>query len=196
MTDILLWLYLLLPIVFSGTFNMIFVKSSFLNNLKTPMDRNYCCSDGKRLFGANKTWKGFLGMIILTAISLWFFEQLAKNVDWAMTASIIDYRSFTFPFNGFFWGALWGLAYVLAELPNSYIKRRIDIDPGKNVTGFKGFIFTIADQADSIIGSVICIALFHPLTMKDAMGILITGTLLHLVVNMALFSVGLKKQWR
>jgi len=42
---------------------MIFCKSSLLEAAYRPMDAGLILKDGKRLFGANKTWKGFFGMI-------------------------------------------------------------------------------------------------------------------------------------
>jgi hypothetical protein len=44
------------------------------------------------------------------------------------------------PYEGLY-GASLGLVYILAELPNSFIKRRLDIAPGKNATGIKGIIW-------------------------------------------------------
>jgi CDP-diglyceride synthetase len=167
-----------------------------LNNLKQPIDRGYLCNDGKRLFGDNKTWKGFIGMIIFTALWMWLCEYLAKSFQWANDLSPINYQSFKFPCNGLLYGAIWGFAYVLAELPNSYVKRRIGINSGQNATGIIGSLFTVVDQADSVIGCVLVVPIFYSISLIDSIVTIALGSVLHLLINMMLFVVGLKQQAR
>ena len=47
----------LLPVILAGIMNMVWCKTSLLKALKKPMDMGKCLSDGKRIFGDNKTWK-------------------------------------------------------------------------------------------------------------------------------------------
>ena len=49
----------LLSSIFAGIVNSIFCKSNILDFLKIPMDFNKRLYDNKRIFGDNKTWKGF-----------------------------------------------------------------------------------------------------------------------------------------
>ena len=63
-------LFLIAILVCAGAANMAFVKAPLLVGLSRPMDGGVVLRDGKRLFGDNKTWKGFFGMIALTAICL------------------------------------------------------------------------------------------------------------------------------
>lgn len=194
MSNLSHYLFLLLPLIIGGVANMIWVKSSVFNGLKTPMDAGLCLSDGKRLWGDNKTWKGFIGMIVLTALAMSGVQAMVIALDGAHALSMIPFRSWSFPFSGLLFGGLWGLAYVLSELPNSYIKRRIDIDPGTNSRGLKGALFLIVDQADSIVGCALLLPLFFAATWGDAIAFIVTGTVVHLVINVLLFFVGLKKQ--
>ncbi|PCI47799.1 MAG: CDP-diglyceride synthetase [Moraxellaceae bacterium] len=187
-------IYLVLPVIIGGVLNMVFVKASFLDNLKTPMDHGRLLKDGKRLFGENKTWKGFWGMIVLTSLSMLLLQAMAMVFDWANELSLFPFRSWSFPVDGLLYGAVWGFAYVLAELPNSYIKRRIDIAPGTNSSGFKGKVFILVDQADSVIGCVLFMPLFFTPTLIDAIAVLFLATALHLMINFLLYLVGLKSQ--
>jgi CDP-diglyceride synthetase len=68
----------ILPVILAGIANMIFVKTKYLNSLKIPMDRGYVLRD-KRLFGDNKTWKGFIGMSVLTCIFTPIFALMYLN---------------------------------------------------------------------------------------------------------------------
>ena len=144
-------LLLIAILVCAGATNMIFVKAPIMSGWSRPMDGGAVLRDGKRLLGDNKTWKGFLGMIAITSICLAAAGWLATNFPGVQRLSLIPFEDLKFPFNAWFFGALWGLAYVLAELPNSYLKRRIDIAPGQNARGTKGFFFLVLDQADSVL---------------------------------------------
>ncbi len=186
--------YLMLPVILAGIFNMVLVKMPILDTLKTPMDRGLVLPDGKRLWGDNKTWKGFLGMIVLTSFWMIIFDMIYHQSSWAKEVSLIPYSEFHFPFSAWFYGALWGLGYVLFELPNSYIKRRIDIHPGKQGSGLIGKLFTVIDQSDSVVGCVLFMLVFYVPSLIDAIMIIVLATAFHYVINILLFYVGLKKQ--
>ena len=187
-------LYLIAPIVLAGVFNMIFVKLPILNNLKIPIDNGKVLKDGRRLFGDNKTWKGFWGMIVFT--SFWFIvsEFLVKNFLCVKELSLIPFDSFNFPFSAWLFGAIWGFAYVFAELPNSYAKRRLNIEPGKKGSGFLGYLFYFIDQGDSVIGCLIALPIFYKASFADAFAIFIIGSAVHLLTNLVLYKAKLKRE--
>ena len=187
-------LYTILPVIIAGILNMIWVKTSLLSTLAKPMDSGHKLADRRRLFGDNKTWKGFWGMVFFTAISTCTFHTLSLVFGQLQSLSIIPYSEFIWPWESLFFGAIWGLAYVVFELPNSYIKRRLDIRPGENASGLKGAIFILVDQADSVIGCVLVMPLFCEINLQEAMTIIMVATLLHLFINFLLYLVGLKKQ--
>jgi CDP-diglyceride synthetase len=187
--DLLRYLIDLLPIIPGGVLNMAFVKSKFLQSWAQPLDGGLVLSDGKRLFGANKTWKGVIGMIVFTAIC-----TIVLNIYPTQYAAFRSGRSLhDIPYEGLY-GATLGLAYVLAELPNSFIKRRLDIAPGKNATGIKGILFTIIDQADSIIGGAIVISLYTPMSTYHFWQLVLVASAIHYAVNVLLYFVRLKSQ--
>jgi CDP-diglyceride synthetase len=186
--------FLIAVLVCAGATNMAFVKAPLLSGLSRPMDGGVVLGDGKRLFGDNKTWKGFFGMIAVTAIWLAFAGWLAANFPYIRSLSLVPFEELEFPFNIWFFGALWGLAYVLAELPNSFLKRRIDIPPGENARGMKGLFFLVLDQADSVIACVLVLFLFSSITWLDAIMLVILGSLAHYLTNLGLYLVHLKRQ--
>jgi len=163
--------FLILPAILGGILNMIFVRLPVLNSLRTPIDRGKTLKGGKRIFGDNKTWKGFFGMIALTTLSAWLFWHN------------------TFQYS-YLCGAWLGSAYALSELPNSFIKRRLDIQPGKNGS----VVQTFFDQADSVIGYILFMPLIYPLTWAEAAGILVIATATHYVFNVLLFFLKLRGQ--
>ena len=187
-------LFLIAILVCAGSTNMVFVKSPLLRELSRPMDGGVVLRDGKRLLGDNKTWKGFFGMIVITAWWLAAAGWLAMNFPGFQQLSLVAFEDLKFPFDVWFFGALWGLAYVVAELPNSFVKRRMDIPPGKNARGMKGFIFLVMDQADSVIGCVLVLPLFGRITWLDAIVLVGLGSAAHYLTNLGLFAAGLKRQ--
>ena len=163
--------FLILPAILGGVLNMVFVKLPILKSWQIPMDGGKTLKDGERIFGDNKTWKGFFGMILLTALSAWIVWNDAFSYS-------------------FLCGAWLGFAYALFELPNSFIKRRLNIQPGKN----GGIIQTFFDQADSVIGYVLFMPLIYPLTWQEVLGIFVIATATHYIFNILLFFVKLRGQ--
>jgi CDP-archaeol synthase len=50
-------------------------------------------------------------------------------------------------------GALMGLGAMLGELPNSFVKRRVGIAPGKATSGAWSVLFYVWDQVDLVFGA-------------------------------------------
>jgi CDP-diglyceride synthetase len=182
----------LLPVILAGILNMVWVKSPFINSLKKPMDNGKILRDGKRLFGDNKTWKGFVGMIVLTIISAVIWGLACELMS--LTRHNYLYRNYdnTLIYNliiGFFLG----LAYAVFELPNSFLKRRIDITPGKAIGGAKGVFFIFLDQADSIFGCVLVLSFVYEMSFIFYLLYVCVGAITHIVLNMLLYFLRLRK---
>ena len=176
--------FMIAILVCAGASNMAFVKAPLGNALLRPIDAGILYRDGKRLFGANKTWKGFIGMIVMTALWLVAASYLAAIFPGIRNLTLISFEELNFPFSAWFFGALWGLAYVLGELPNSFLKRRVDILPGENADGIKGFLFRVLDQADSVIACVLVLPLFARVTWPDAIMLIVLGSFAHYLTNL------------
>ena len=141
-----------------------------------------------------KTWKGFVGMIIFGALF---------TVLWGYICSLNTYLSehnyFYVNFeNTFFYnlitGAATGFAYALFELPNSFIKRRLDIVPGKpSEDKLKRAFFIFIDQADSIFGCVLVICFVCPLPVWYYFLYVAVGAVTHIIFNMLLYFCHLRK---
>ena len=193
MKEILRLYITLMPVILAGIFNMIFVKSRVLEKTYIPMDQNRTWRDGKPLFGPNKTWKGFFGMVVLTALSqVAWGALLAQLPAWQTLHLVYTYQPNTPLFN-LLLGALLGLSYVLFELPNSFIKRRLDIPAGKPANNHWRTAFILIDQIDSLFGCALVLALFSPVSLSQFLLLLAIGTLTHLGVNRLLYLAKLRK---
>ena len=182
----------LLSPVFAGIINSIFCKLDILNFLKVPIDFNKNFIDKKRVFGDNKTWKGLFGYILFNIICailfgwIWKITKLENfNFFYINHENIVIYNTFI--------GFLIGLFYALFELPNSFIKRRLDIKPGKTTNGIKKIFFIILDQADSVFGVALIVWLFYPIGIWIYLLYVVLGTITHLLINIMLYLLHLRK---
>lgn len=173
---------------------MIYVKLPPVRRRNAPMDGYRTANDGKRILGDHKTWQGFIGMIFFTGLWMVVLVWICSHLDWGRDMAIVDYSQWRFPMEAIVYGCLLGFGYVLFELPNSYIKRRLNIAPGKNASGWKGRIFLFVDQADSVLGCMVFMMLFYRPSVREAMLLFAIGVGIHYVINILLFLVGLKDQ--
>lgn len=145
-------LFLTVPIVVGGVLHMVVVAKDLLGFLAIPVQ--------KRLFGPNKTWRGIIVMPIVTIAGVWlarFLEPTGSN--WLLATfkntSVVEI------------GVFLGFSYTLFELPNSFIKRRLNIAPGELPKRFR-FCFILLDQVDSAFGFALVYFLLldvHPLIL-------------------------------
>lgn len=183
----------LAPTIIAGILNMCWCKTDLCNWLSRPMDRNRILKDGKRMFGENKTWKGFFGMIILSAICTVIWGALCGKSGYLVRHNYL-YQNYdnTLIYNIVI-GLSLGIAYALAELPNSFMKRRIEISPGKSLDGPKGIWFIFFDQADSVFGCVLVLCFVFRMTIPFYLFYVLLGALTHLLVNAFLYFAKLRK---
>lgn len=193
MENTILKMYITLsaPII-AGCLNMIWCKSNILKKYNTPMDCNKNFIDGKRIFGDNKTWKGFLGYIILNVLcsillgEIWKINNLNEmNYFYSQLPNTIC--------SNLVIGILLGLGYSIFELPNSFLKRRLNIEPGETASGIKKIFFIFLDQADSVIGCCTVLSLFYQMTFGFYIMYILLGAFTHIVFNMVLYFLGLRK---
>src|SRR4029079_14384826 len=89
-------LVLSLPLVISGDLHMMVVRFDWLQVLKIPIQA--------KLLGPNKTWRGVIVMALTTALGAWLTSLVWPDAFGSWNPLVL--------------GALLGLAYAVAELPN------------------------------------------------------------------------------
>ena len=179
----------MLPVILGGVFNMLFVKIKALNFLRIPVDGGKSLKR-KRIFGNSKTVLGFIGMILGTVLAaiLWGLKQTGLehyNLIYKNYPNMVYFNLLS--------GALFGFAYMLFELPNSFIKRRFDIDAttrGRFPTNIATFVY---DQIDSMIGVMLVLAIFAELSFMQYILAVLLGGITHVAVNMILILFKVRK---
>ena len=174
---LLLALYLQIPVVIGGVLHMVVVKRNYLSALVIPIHQG--------LFGANKTWRGIFVVPLLTA----FGGLCMMPLEWLLTQVIGT--SLLSQWNLALLGFIAGVGYVLAELPNSFFKRRIGVEAGV-VPEDKKYWFIALDQLDSAFGVAIAYWLMLGISFETAWVYVISFPITALLVKQWLFNNNLK----
>jgi len=97
-------------------------------------------------FGANKRWRGLISLpltcVVSTLLLQWLEVPLFSNSGLPIQLSDFNYLEY---------GLLVGFVFNLSELPNSFVKRRLQIPPGNE----NSKIFYVIDHMDSTYGVLI-----------------------------------------
>ena len=160
-----------IPIVFAGVSHMWIVSNNKFSFLNIPVNTYR--------YGQNKTLRGFVVMPMAAAMGslLWLcFDDLELT-------SLHYYPLI---------GAVMGIAYMVAELPNSYMKRRLGVAAGQLPRKGRGW-FLVLDQLDSGIGVGLLLWLAGFCNLIQALVFVVTFPITALVVKSLLYTAGLKK---
>jgi CDP-2,3-bis-(O-geranylgeranyl)-sn-glycerol synthase len=146
----------------------------------TPIDFGRNFSDGHRIFGAGKTFRGL------------FFGVLAGIITGMLLIWLSGIFDLTFlPQHTLISVSLLALGALLGDLGKSFIKRRMGIVRGEK--------WPIADQLDLVAGALVLLVLFDPgwllayLTPSILIIILILTIVLHRAVNFIGYIIGVKE---
>jgi len=139
----------------------------------TKMDFGRNFIDGKRIFGDNKTFRGF------------FF-------GWAVGFLVGIIEGFVFGFENFpvLFSVLIPLGALLGDLTGAFIKRRLSIQPGG--------LLPVVDQIDFVVGAVVfalplALTGLFALTWQVAVTVLLITPPIHLLTNFGAYKLKLKK---
>jgi len=181
MKEFLTLAYLFFPLLVGLALHGFCIKYDILAFLCRPIDRGRKFR-GKRIFGDNKTYRGVVVVSLGTVIGFGLQSLLLHRIASVRSVELFDYTFFKSVTLG---GAV-GVAAMLSELPNSFIKRRFDIAPGRGARGWKGVVFYVYDQIDFLLGSWLVLAIVVPVT---AGRVLFSAGLL-LIAHQLMSSVG------
>lgn len=177
-------LYLAFPVTFAAAIHIAVIRYDLLAGLKIPIDFGRSVR-GRRIFGDNKTWRGALVMVTASSAAMAMQRHMRSP-----GLELFDYGRA----NLWLYGALLGLGFVLAELPNSFLKRRYGVMPGRQAEGAKYWFFTLLDQVDSVIGCMLALMVVCPLPWTLVVTALVLCSLVHVAFNVAFVWLGLKER--
>lgn len=182
-----LWLFA--PLVFSGAVSGVVLRYDLLPGLKRPIDGGRSFR-GRRIFGASKTWRGIAvavaGCVTAAAIQTCWLSGLAGPL------AVAELRGAdVVPF-----GIAMGLGAMLGELPNSFVKRRLDMAPGGTTTGPLSVLFWVWDQVDLLTAAWPLIAFWVPPTPRLVAASFVVALAIHPTVSLAGYLLHARKTAR
>ncbi|MEN9561277.1 MAG: hypothetical protein RIQ56_550 [Candidatus Parcubacteria bacterium] len=140
-----------------------------LSSIAIPID-TLMASSRQIFFGSKKTLRGFVVISICTGIIAFIAASAAgANAPWIGTL-----------------GLLVGFIYMLGELPNSFLKRRLGIAESSRGDGAWSIFFRIFDHCDSTAAATLAIALLYSPLFYDLLLFFSLATAAHVGVNVLL----------
>jgi hypothetical protein len=183
--------YLFLPLLVGLALHGFCIKYDGLAFLCRPVDRGRKFR-GKRIFGDNKTYRGLAVVSLGTAIGFGLQSLLLHRIASVRSVELFDYAVF----KSVALGLAVGVAAMLSELPNSFIKRQFEIAPGTAAKGWKALIFYVYDQIDFLLGAWLVLAIVVPVTVGRVL--LSAGLLLvaHQIMSSVGYALGMRRTAR
>jgi CDP-2,3-bis-(O-geranylgeranyl)-sn-glycerol synthase len=130
-----------------------------------PMDFGKEFTDGKRIFGANKTFRGFfVGLGIGAAVGV--MECVAFGFPWLFAVLI-------------------PLGALLGDLTGAFFKRRLNIAPGG--------LLPVVDQIDFVVGALVFSLPLMVINWGTTITVLLITPPIHLFTNFLAYKLKLKK---
>ena len=161
------------PLVLGNVLHMIIVKRNWFKSVAFPISR--------KIFGDTKTYRGVIVLPILTGL----FALLSSYCFGPFETSVA-YDAFV--------GFGLGLAYILAELPNSFIKRRLGIANGAQSKKYK-YVQYFTDKADSLIGVLAFYFLATMISFETILVLFCIGLVIHVSISQLLVIIKIKKKF-
>lgn len=180
------------PLICGGIANMLFTKTRWYRQCKAPIDGGKRWKDGERIFGDNKTWIGFVSMIVVCTAFQIFCGWICKQYSLNEMNDLYRSQPNTVGVNALF-GATVGFVYMLCELPNSFLKRRLRIEPGKTGRGAVGILFFVIDQIDSLVGVMLVLLLVAQISVVKYVAYVLVGAVTHIGINLLLYISKVRK---
>ena len=181
-------LFLVAAFVAAGLAHSVWLASRWSRALAIPIDGGLRVR-GRRLFGDNKMVRGFVVMVPAAGAAFWVLGVLLDATSPALRASLWPLGNGELAMLG-----VWaGLGFMLGELPNSFVKRQLDVAPGLPPAGAiaRAVSFTV-DRVDSIIGMLVAISIAAPTPWMTWAYVLLFGPGIHLAFSLLLHRLGVK----
>lgn len=142
---------------------------------------------GRRIFGDNKTVRGFMVIVPATSLAMVGFGMAAHRANlaiWPLSVAGL-----------LLLGAVSAFGLMLGELPNSFLKRQLDVAPGRPPKHRIGRVVSaLADRLDSVVGAVLGAALVVEMSWATAGWCFVLGPPIHGLFSGLLYVLGVKRR--
>ena len=171
--------FVVLAFALAGCAQAVWLSSSISRQLAWPLDCG-ATFRGRPLFGPNKTVRGFVVMVPATSLAFVLLALTEPAGVWRLPAS-----------HHALLGAVAGMGFMAAELPNSFVKRQLHMGPGFAAEGrVSRPLFAIVDHIDSVCGALGAMALLVTVPRWTIVYLLPVGWIMHRVFSALTFQLG------
>ncbi|HET8937548.1 MAG TPA: CDP-archaeol synthase [Polyangiales bacterium] len=183
------FLYLYAPLLLSAAISGVVMRQDWLAFARRPIDAGRLLH-GKRIFGDSKTWRGVLvavvGCIVGAAIQKYAVGDHARSI------ARLDYTTF----DVLLFGTILGVSAMLGELPNSFVKRRLSIAPGRTTKGWLSAVFYVWDQVDLLMFSLPALACWARVDAELVATAFAVTLILHPTTSLIGYLIGARRSAR
>jgi hypothetical protein len=179
--------YLFSPLLVGLITHGLCIKFSWLTFLRHPIDRG-CVFRSKPIFGPNKTYRGLIAVGLGTAIGLGLQANVFHRLPSIQHIELFNYS----PAKALLLGFFLGVAAMLSELPNSFLKRQFNIAPGNPASGLSSLLFYSLDQVDFLIGAWLILAIVIEVTLSRVLWSLVFIFVSHQIITSIGYLLGMR----
>ena len=177
-------LFLLAAFTLAGAAQTVWFAAPMSHAFAIPLDGGRCFR-GRRIFGAHKTVRGFVVMVPAAALAFALLATLAAD---AVLRALWPLSPLTYALLG----AWAGFGFMAGELPNSFIKRQLDVAPGAAADGWRRVPHFLLDRFDSGLGMLTALSLAVHVPWLSWLYVLLFGLFIHWSFSVVMFRLGLK----
>jgi hypothetical protein len=171
--EILGTVYLILPLLGGAVIHGLCIKYDWLGHLARPIDGGWMLY-GRPLFGHSKTFRGPVAVAAGSAAVFALQQGFLHHLPALASIELVDYAHLP----GWWLGAAVGAAAELSELPNSFVKRRLAIEPGGTARDPLAALFYLWDQVDVLLGFWLVFSVVVPATpLRIAVSVLVVAAI-------------------
>jgi hypothetical protein len=179
--------YLCLPLLGGAVVHGVCMKYGWLGFLARPIDGGRTLR-GRPLFGHSKTWRGPIAVAAGASAVFGLQRHLLHELPGLASLELVDYAGLP----GCWFGALAGAVGEFSELPNSFVKRQLGIEPGGTARGLPGVVFYLWDQLDILLGfGLVFACVVAPTPLRVAAAVLVVGGI-HPLLTVAGYLLGMR----
>lgn len=185
MADLALVAALFGPLFLGLVFHGLCIRFGWLATLTRPIDAGRTLR-GRRLFGANKTWRGIVAVALGAAAGYGLQAALLapRGLSGLSTAGAAVF------------GFAIGAAAMASELLNSLLKRQLDIAPGAAGVGAGAAFFYVFDQCDFLLGAWLVAATQVAPTVSRILWSVIFVVVVHQLISLLGAALGMRASAR
>ena len=181
-------LFLVLAMSAAGAAHVWWLRQASSGFLMQPMDFGRRVR-GRRVFGDNKRVRGLVAMPLAAAASFALLGSLRTALPEWLARGMWEISTGQYALLGL----AAGLAFMLAELPNSFIKRQLGVAPGAMPErGWARFLCPLLDRFDSVLGVLLVVSLLVPVAAMTWVWVLLVGPAVHALFSALLYRLGVK----